>query len=101
MMAFEHFLTWRACEHGKARYMVIKSIDPDHPVTLHGGAPSALYSGSKGSHALDRGNDWFFADILLDIISGEKTSIIKKENSKECLLHVNAWRFRVLVEGEF
>lgn len=64
MMAFNHFLTWRACHHAKARYEVIKSIDGDHPVTVHGGAPSALYPGSPEYQALDRGNDWFFADDL-------------------------------------
>jgi len=64
MMAFNHFLTWRACRHAKARYEVIKGIDPNHPVTVHGGAPSALYAGSAEYQALDRGNDWFFADDL-------------------------------------
>ncbi|MDD2710469.1 MAG: beta-galactosidase [Verrucomicrobiae bacterium] len=66
MMMFQHFLTWRANEHAKARYEVVKGIDPKRPVTVHGGAPSAFYSGDvKGFvQALDRGNDWFFADSL-------------------------------------
>ncbi len=65
MMAWEHFLTWKACEHGKARYDVIKAIDPNRPVTLHGGQPSTGYCGNPGNMTtLDRGNDWFFADHL-------------------------------------
>jgi len=64
MMAFEHFLTWRASRHAKARYEVIKSLDPGHPVTVHGGAPSPLYGGSAQDQPLNRGNDWFFADDL-------------------------------------
>jgi len=63
-MAFAHFLTMRACEHGRQRYAVIKGLDPEHPVTLHGGAPSAQFSGGAQEHALNRGNDWFFADAL-------------------------------------
>jgi len=63
-MAFCHFLTWRACEHGRKRYAIVKALDPDRPATLHGGAPSALYSGGEMEQALNRGNDWFFADTL-------------------------------------
>jgi len=54
MMAFEHFLTWRACQHAKARYEVIKSLDPGHPVTVHGGAPSPLYGGSAQDQPINR-----------------------------------------------
>ncbi|MDP6381154.1 MAG: beta-galactosidase, partial [Phycisphaerae bacterium] len=64
MMAFQHFLTWRSDEHAKARYHTIKAIDPGRPVTVHGGAPSAQYVGGGDDQALDRGNDWFFADEL-------------------------------------
>lgn len=66
MMAFQHFLTWRANQHGKARYKVIKSLDPNHPVTVHAASPSPLWPGSmlRYDHALNRGNDWFFADDL-------------------------------------
>ncbi len=42
MMAFEHFLTDRACRHAKARYDVMRAVDTVHPVTVHGGAPSPL-----------------------------------------------------------
>jgi len=63
-MAFCHFLTWRSCEHGRMRYEVLKAVDPDRPVTLHGGAPSGEYAGSEQDQALNRGNDWFFADHL-------------------------------------
>jgi len=64
MMAFEHFITWRANRHGKARYNLIKSLDPNRIVTVHGGSPTPLVSGSSSSenHAINRGNDWFFAD---------------------------------------
>lgn len=64
MMAFQHFLTWRACEHARERYDIIKGIDPDRPVTVHGGQPSPGYAGSGEMTALNRGNDWFFADKL-------------------------------------
>jgi beta-galactosidase len=64
MMAFEHFLTWRACRHARARYDVMRAVDAFHPITVHGGNPSPLYGGSRENTALDRGNDWFFADEL-------------------------------------
>jgi beta-galactosidase len=65
MMAFEHFITWRATEHGKARYDVIKGLDPDRLVTVHGAQPTVMH----GDHypigtALHRGNDWFYADHM-------------------------------------
>ncbi|MFH0797229.1 MAG: beta-galactosidase [Candidatus Omnitrophota bacterium] len=66
-MAFEHFLTWRANQHGKRRYDLMKGLDPVHPITLHGGSPTPFYIGSLEncpSHALERGNDWFYADVL-------------------------------------
>ncbi len=64
MMAWQHFLTWRACQHARARYDVMKGVDPVHPVTLHGGAPSPDYGGGGDMTPLDRGNDWHFADVL-------------------------------------
>lgn len=64
IMAFEHFLAWRANRHGKARYEVIKSLDPTSPVTVHAAEPSPLMPGSLDDHAINRGNDWFFADDL-------------------------------------
>ncbi len=64
MMAFEHFLTLRANRHSKARYDFMKSLEPTHPITVHGGNPTPLYVGSATDHALNRGNDWFFADDL-------------------------------------
>jgi beta-galactosidase len=64
MMAFAHFLTERACLHARARYDLIKAIDPSRPVTVHGGQPSAGYVGNQQSTALHRGNDWGFADHL-------------------------------------
>ncbi len=66
MMAFQRFLTWRANQHGRARYKIIKALDPNHPVTVHAASPSPLWPGSiaRYDHALNRGNDWFFADDL-------------------------------------
>jgi beta-galactosidase len=67
-MAWSHFLTWKACAHGQARYAVLKAIDPKHPVTLHGGAPSPNCAGGIGAYGgvtpLAFGNDWNFADVL-------------------------------------
>ena len=62
MMAFEHFITWRANQHGKKRYDLIKSLDPDKPVTVHAATPSPLMGGWGNDHAINRGNDWFYAD---------------------------------------
>lgn len=64
LMSFAHFITWRAVEHARARYAVVKAADPRHPVTLHGGQPSAEHTGHETLTPLDRTNDWFFADIL-------------------------------------
>lgn len=64
LMAFNHFLTWRACHHAQQRYTLLKALSPSLPVTLHGGQPSAFYAGNAECPALDRGNDWFFADQL-------------------------------------
>jgi beta-galactosidase len=66
MMTFERFLTWRANRHAKARYEVIKALDKDHPITVHAASPCVLWPGSirNYDHALNRGNDWFFADDL-------------------------------------
>ena len=65
MMAFQHFITWRANRHGRARYDLIKGLDPDRPVTVHGGQPAILRSGAyPDATALWRGNDWDYADHL-------------------------------------
>lgn len=66
MMAFQHFLTWRASQHAIDRYRVIKSIVPHHTVTVHGGKPTPLYAGGRGSwdQALNRGNDWEMAQHI-------------------------------------
>mgnify|MGYP000622146755 CR=1 FL=1 len=64
MMAFENFITWRANQHGKMRYDVVKALDPARPVTVHGGSPCPLDFGSNENTALNRGNDWNFADDL-------------------------------------
>lgn len=67
-MAFQHFLTARANEHGRKRYETIKTIDPVHPITMHGGVPSPYYHGEDFEDQvitpLDRGNDWNMASYL-------------------------------------
>ncbi|MBN1555695.1 MAG: beta-galactosidase [Phycisphaerae bacterium] len=62
MMSFLHFLTWRSNRHGKARYDLMKGLDPNHPVTLHAGEPCTVMTGGGFEHTGDRGNDWDFAD---------------------------------------
>ena len=66
IMAWLNFLTWRSNQHGKARYDLMKALDPQRPVTVHGGQPSPLNVGTpeRFFYALDRGNDWFYADDL-------------------------------------
>jgi len=69
-MAFQHFLTVRANEHGRKRYETIKAEDPVHPITMHGGAPSMYYCGTGNDFGdqiltpMDRGNDWDLASYL-------------------------------------
>jgi len=66
LMAWTHFLTCRANQHAYARYDLMKALDPQHPITIHGGMPSPLFAGTpeRYFYALDRGNDWFYADRL-------------------------------------
>lgn len=64
MMAFAHFLTVRANQHGRNRYELMKGLDPRHPVTLHGGCPCTEMTGWGKLTPIDRGNDWDFADHL-------------------------------------
>ncbi|HNT36774.1 MAG TPA: beta-galactosidase, partial [bacterium] len=64
MMAFEHFTTHRSDQHGIDRYKLMKPLDPNHPITVHAGAPAPLMPGWSECSAIDRGNDWFFADEL-------------------------------------
>lgn len=67
MIAWQRFVTWKANQHGKRRYDLIKALDPDRAVTVHAGDPSPLMPGnaeSPFSYALDRGNDWFYADDI-------------------------------------
>ncbi|MGC9522302.1 MAG: beta-galactosidase [Anaerolineae bacterium] len=64
MMAFEDFISWRAVQHAYDRYEVLKTIDPQHPVTVHGAQPTVLHGSDAypNATALHRGNDWYFAD---------------------------------------
>ncbi len=64
MMAFSHFITERANRHARNRYDIIKAIDAAHPVTVHGGDPSMLHFSGEHDTALNRGNDWNYADHL-------------------------------------
>ena len=66
MMAFQHYLSDRAVEHALARSAVMRDIDAEHPITVHGCMPSVMHGLDRypGETALHRGNDWFFADHL-------------------------------------
>jgi len=66
MMAFEHFITARANRHAQARYELMKSLDAARPVTVHGAGPCVLKAGSLEffDQAINRGNDWDYADAL-------------------------------------
>jgi len=67
MMAFERFLTWRSNDLARKRYDIVKTINPDRIVTMHGGAPSIIHgTDSYKSHTtvLHRGNDWNMAEIV-------------------------------------
>jgi beta-galactosidase len=64
MMAFQHFLTERAVRHAAARYGVLKPLVSPRPVTIHGPCPCVDFVGTKVEAALERGNDWGFADAL-------------------------------------
>lgn len=64
MMAFEHFLTVRCNRHGKARYDLMKALDPERPITVHAAQPCPGMAGGRENTAIDRGNDWHYADQL-------------------------------------
>jgi beta-galactosidase len=64
LMAWQNFITDRADEHGAWRYEIMRSVDPTHVITAHGGAPSIGYVGNHELYALDRGNDWNLAQSL-------------------------------------
>ncbi|WP_043585559.1 beta-galactosidase [Geminisphaera colitermitum] len=63
-IAWQRFVTWKANRHGRRRFELIKALDPQHLVTVHAGDPTPLSSGGPETFALDRGNDWIFADDL-------------------------------------
>lgn len=72
MMEFQRFITWRSNRHGRARADLIRSLDPAHPVTAHGGRPCVLHSGgypdgdaeTPAGTSLNRGNDWEYAQCF-------------------------------------
>ncbi|MBN1936416.1 MAG: beta-galactosidase [Anaerolineae bacterium] len=64
MMAFQDFISWRSTQHAYDRYHTLKALDPERPVTVHGGQPTVLHGADSypTNTALHRGNDWDFAD---------------------------------------
>ncbi len=69
MMAFQHYVTERSVEIARLRYEVVKGLDPEHQVVLHGARPSVSdrFAGNAPgteSLSLDRGNDWGFAKFV-------------------------------------
>lgn len=64
MMAWQRFITWKANRHGKRRYDLIKALDPRRAVTVHAGDPAPVTCGRADAYAIDRGNDWHYADDL-------------------------------------
>ena len=64
MMAFQDFITWRSVQHAYDRYDVLKGIDAQHPVSIHGAQPTVLHGTDAypTATALHRGNDWGFSD---------------------------------------
>lgn len=66
MIAFQEFINWRSVRHAYDRYDVIKELDPERPVTVHGGKPTVLHGDDSypANTALHRGNDWYFSDRI-------------------------------------
>ncbi|HHE71137.1 MAG TPA: hypothetical protein ENL34_02495, partial [Chloroflexi bacterium] len=60
MMAFEEFISWRSVQHAYARYEVLRAVDEEHPITVHGAQPTVLHGSDSYplATALHRGNDW-------------------------------------------
>lgn len=79
MMSFEHFLTHRCDLHAANRYNVMKPLDPDRPITVHAGTPAPTMVGSTVNQAVNRGNDWFFADV----VDGVGTSSFPKWHNED------------------
>ncbi|MDR1282020.1 MAG: beta-galactosidase [Opitutaceae bacterium] len=63
-IAWQRFVTWKANRHGHRRFALVKELDPRHAATVHAGDPTPLSPGNSETCALDRGNDWVFADEL-------------------------------------
>lgn len=64
MMEFLRFLTWRSDDHGAFRAQTLRQMDGRHPITLHGAAPTALWTGWQHEQSLSRGNDWNLAAVV-------------------------------------
>ncbi|MBN1808642.1 MAG: beta-galactosidase [Planctomycetes bacterium] len=64
MMAYQSFIEERSNRIAYSRYEAVKSLDPGHPCTVHAAQPCVYQAGGPQNTALDRGNDWSFADRL-------------------------------------
>ncbi len=64
MMAFQRFITWRTTQHAVERYKLVKGLDPERTVTVHGGQPSVMHGDGGVNTALHRGNDWNMVDEI-------------------------------------
>jgi beta-galactosidase len=64
MMEFEAFLQWRAAEHVKFRYDILRKVDPERIITTHGPHPSMVMVGDSKNHAINRGNDFDLSDYV-------------------------------------
>lgn len=66
VVAFQAFLTWRACDHLLFRAAEVRAADPDHSVIAHAAFPAIHNTGEffEWEQALARGNDWELAEVV-------------------------------------
>jgi beta-galactosidase len=81
MMAWQRFVTWKANRHGRRRYELIKALDPLRAVTVHAGDPSPVTCGGPQAFAIDRGNDWHYADELDGVGCSSFPSLFGMDNT--------------------
>lgn len=63
LMEFTEFLTWRAAQHMRFRYEILKAANPKKPVLAHNGQP-ATWDAGHTEQTLCRGSDWDHAAVL-------------------------------------
>ncbi|MBA4387341.1 MAG: hypothetical protein C0404_05130 [Verrucomicrobia bacterium] len=63
MTEFTEFLTWRAAQHMRFRYEILKGANPKKPVLAHNGQP-ATWDAGHIEQTLCRGSDWDHAAVL-------------------------------------